>query len=162
MNATLTIASLPGGFDDSSIVRARTRGTVNVVVERDPRAMNRMDAATKLVHARLEEWGTETKAKEENGYPASTLLGRVIDHGPMGASQSGMGPTSLSEHVANVDAAVARLWGQGQRCIKRYYKSWEPPEVMAQKEGLKLRQFQEVLRRSRDLIGLWLDDVERK
>lgn len=134
---------------------------VEVQVERDPRAMNRMDPETKLVHAYLEQWGRETKDRPENGFPASTLLGRLIDQGPMGASQSGRPPTDLTPQSALIDAAVSRLWGIGKKCIKRYYQTWEPMDVMARKESISESHMKEVLRRSRHLIALWLEDARK-
>jgi hypothetical protein len=131
------------------------------VKERDPRAMNRMDPETKLVHAYLEQWGKETKDRDENGFPASTLLGRMIEQGPMGASQSGRPPTDLSPQSALIDTAVSRLWGIGKNCVKRYYRTWEPMDVMARKEGISESHMKEVLRRSRHLIALWLEDAKK-
>lgn len=121
--------------------------------------MNHMDPETKLVHAELEVWGRETRDRDENGLPKTTLLGRVIEQGPMGAGQTGRAPSDLSPRSARVDACVARLWKVGQRCIKRYYRYWEPMEVMAAKEGMSTGRMKEVLRRSRHLIGYWLAEI---
>lgn len=123
--------------------------------QRDPRAMNHMDPETKLIHADLEVWGKETRDRAENGLPAVTILGRLIDQGPMGAGQTGRPTSDLSPRSALIDACVARLWGIGKRCIKRYYQSWEPMEVMARKEGISVSQMKDVLRRSRWLINSW-------
>lgn len=125
---------------------------------RDARAMNRMDPDTKLIHAYLEQWGRETRDSLARS-PVS-ILGRLIEQGPMGAPQPGKPPTDLSERSQVIDACVCRLWGTGQRCIKRYYQSWEPLEVMAKKENMRATQMKEVLRRSRFLILSWLSDKQ--
>jgi hypothetical protein len=158
MNAALIQTEiLPGGIP-VRIARAKP-----IVVEvRDRRAMNHMDPETKLTHAELEVWGRETRDGTENGLPGTTLLGRVIEFGPMGAGQGGRGPSDMSERAARVDACVARLWQIGQRCIKSYYRSSEPLQVLARREGITERHFQEVLRRSRWLIGSWLRELTTK
>lgn len=155
MNAVMETEILPGGIP-IRVARAKPQVTL---AERDRRAMNHMDPETKLTHAELEAWGRETRDRDENGLPGTTLLGRVIEFGPMGAGQGGRGPTDLSARAARVDACVARLWKVGQRCVKRYYTSSEPVAVMARKEEMSERRFQEVLRRSRWLVGSWLHDL---
>ena len=121
--------------------------------------MNHMDPETKLTHARLEKWGRETRDRAENGFPAMTLLGRVIEQGP-GAGQPGRPISDLSPESAKVDACVARLWKRAQRCVRHYYCHWEPVEVMARKESVSVSQFKEILRRARWLIGSWLEDIK--
>jgi hypothetical protein len=135
---------------------------VQTQFQRDARAMNHMDPDTKLIHADLEVWGRETRDREENGLPAVTILGRLIDQGPMGAGQTGRPISDLSPRSALIDMCVARLWKVGQCCIKRYYRSWEPMEIMAKKEGISVSKMKEVLRRSRWLISSWVSDEERK
>jgi hypothetical protein len=131
-------------------------------VERDPRAMNRMDPATKLVHARLEEWGRFARDRGIQGYPRQSLTEKAAQYGKLGIPQESnyRAEPTMPERIANVDGAICRLWGVGQRCVKRYYTTWEAPEVMAKMEKMELRRFQEVLRRSRELIGMWLADIE--
>ena len=146
------------------VVRAGARTKVEVECERDPRTMNRMDPATRLVHARLEEWGKWARDRGIQGYPRQSLTEKAAQYGKLGIPQESNYRTEplMPEDISNVDSSVSRLMGVGQNCVKRYYTEWQPPEVMAQQEGLTLRRFQEILRRSRELIGLWLDDLERK
>lgn len=159
MNAALLATQiLPGGIS----IRVARAEPIAASEPRHRRAMNHMDPETKLVHAELEVWGRETRDRDENGLPGTTLLGRVIEFGPMGAGQGGRGPSDLSPRAARVDACVAKLWGIGRSCVKRYYTSSEPVSVMARKEGISERRFQEVLRRSRWLIGTWLNEIAIK
>lgn len=118
------------------------------VVMRDVR-MNRMDGETKIVHERLEAWGRWARDSEVRAWPKTTLLGRVIEQGPMGASQQGKPPINIPDQVAVVDAAVCRLGAIDRGVIQTYYLRWEPIEVMARRHKMRVRQFQNVLRRAR-------------
>lgn len=159
LNAVMQVENLSSGV---SIRIGRFKAHRDQAVTRDPRALNHMDPDTKLIHAYLEQWGKETKDRDENGLPATTLLGRVIEQGP-GAGQTGRPPSDLSPRSAVIDALVGRLWHIGQRCIKRYYQYWEPMEVMARREEISVSRMKEVLRRSRWLLNSWLPaDFERK
>lgn len=127
--------------------------------ERDPRYLNHMDPDTKRVHVRLEEWGKWARDTEVRPWPRRTLLGRIMDQGASGAGQS-QAPISIPNTVAAVDAAVARLGAIDRSVVQTYYLRWEPPEVMARRLSMRVRQFQSVLRRARWRIGGYLDAVE--
>lgn len=127
--------------------------------ERDPRYLNHMDPETRRVHARLEEWGRWSRDAEVRPYPAVTLLGRVIEQGISGASQS-RPPIAMPDAVAVVDAAIGKLGAIDKRVVQTYYLRWESPEVMARRLQMRLRQFQAVLRRARWRIGGFLDAAE--
>lgn len=122
---------------------------------------NRMDPDTKLVHVRLEEWGRWAKDSEIRAWPAITLLGRVIEQGGVAAGQSGKPPVSMPEGVAIVDAAVSRLGAIDRGVIQTYYLRWEPIESMAKRHHMRIRQFQNVLRRARWRILGYLDAGDR-
>lgn len=132
----------------------RATAQVGVHIERDRRVMNHMDPQTKEMHALLEQWGRETRDRPENGLPAVTLLGRVIEQGP-GAGQPGRPPCDLSPRSAVIDALVSRLWAANREAIKLYYQRWEPMEVMARNLGVSSSQLKERLRRSRWLLASW-------
>lgn len=128
--------------------------------ERDSRCMNHMDPETKLVHARLEAWGRWSRDAEVRPFPRVTLLGRVIEQGASGASQAGRPPIDMPDDIARVDAAVARLGAIDKRVVQTYYLRWEPIEVMARRNKMRVRQFQNVLRRARWRIGGYLAATE--
>jgi len=137
----------------------------NTVVERDPRAMNRMDPATKFIHSLLEQWGKEVRERDAGSLPPNTLLGRVIEQGPSGAIQAGRPPVSLSLQSEHIEACWLKLWKKGQRCIKRYYTNWAPMEVMAKDEHMSVASMKAHLHRSRLLIDVWYSELvkaERK
>lgn len=110
---------------------------------------NRMDPEVKLVHARLEQWARWARDQEANAWPTTTLLGRVIEQGTDGAGQQGRPPISIPDAVAVTDAAVCSLGAIDREVIKTYYLRWEPIEVMARRHQMRVRQFQNLLRRAR-------------
>lgn len=128
-------------------------------VMHDVRA-NRMDPDTKLVHSRLEEWGRWAKDSEIRAWPAMTLLARVIEQGEVAAGQQGRPPVCMPPAVAIVDAAVCRLNATDKGVIQTYYLRWEPIEVMARRHHMRVRQFQNVLRRARWRILGYIDAKE--
>jgi hypothetical protein len=128
---------------------------------RNPQSINAMDDDTKAVHYRLEQWGKWSKDGEVRAWPSITPMGRMVEEGPHGAGQVGKPPISMPEPIAEVDAAVARLGQIDQRVIKQYYRYWEPTEVMARRLGMRKRQFENVLRRSRWRILGFLDALQK-
>lgn len=131
----------------SGVTNYRRHSMSAVMIERDPRAMNRMDPETKIVHARLERWGKWAK-ENYNAWPAVTLLGRIVEQGP-GASQQGRPPVSMSEEDAQTDAAVAKLGEIDRKVIIEYYTKWRDIETAARNCRMRVRQFHSVLRRAR-------------
>jgi hypothetical protein len=133
-----------------------------VMSERSTKAMNHMDPDTKFVHARLEEWARWAKESEIRAWPSITLLGRVIEQGPTGSGQSGRPPTDMPEQVASIDRAVCKLGDIDRGVVRTYYLKWEPINVMARRNSMRVLQFQRVLRRARWRIMGYLDAVEVK
>lgn len=131
----------------------------NVVIDqvsRDKRRVNHMDPETRIVHSRLEAWGAWAKDSELRAWPAATLLGRIIDHQPTGAAQSGRPPVAMPDDIAAVDAAVCRLCAIDRQAVQRYYIKWGPIESHARAMHMRPRQYQNVLRRARWRLGLFL------
>jgi hypothetical protein len=125
----------------------------------DARRINHMDPETKAVHARLESWGRWAKEKGVSGWPERTLLGRLIDGEELvGAAQS-KPPIAMPDDVAVTDRAVAHLGVIDRRVIETYYLQWEPVEVMARRNSMRVRQFQNVLRRARWRISGFLGAI---
>lgn len=127
-------------------------------MSRDKRRVNHMDPETRLVHARLESWGAWAKDSEVRAWPAVTLLGRIIEQGA-GAGQSGKPPINMPADIAATDAAVCRLGDIDKRAIKLYYVKWQPVENLARLMHMRTRQYQNVLRRARWRIGLFLGEI---
>lgn len=127
--------------------------------DRDVRA-NRMDPETKIVHERLEGWGRWARDSEIRAWPQATYLHRWSEQGIHGASQQGKPPIAMPEAVAVVDAAVCSLGAVDKAIIQTYYLRWEPIEVMARRHHMRVRQFQNVLRRARWRILGYIDARE--
>jgi len=132
---------------------------VAVVVERDRRTMNNMDGETRALHIRLEQWGRETR-ESLHGYPALTLLGRLIEQGANGAAQTGRPPVSLSESAARADSCVAKLCQTDQKALRLYYQQEMAMETLASRLSMRTRQAQNVLRRARWRFGAHLAVIE--
>lgn len=126
-----------------------------IVEEVDRRRVNHMDPETKLVHARLEAWGSWAKDAELRAWPAVSLLGRMVDQ-QTGAAQSGKPPISMPDEIAATDAAVCRLCDIDKRAVHLYYVRWQPIEVLAKRMRMRSRQFQNVLRRARWRLAIHL------
>lgn len=160
---TLTIRALRAPIKiDYKIVPTNvyeSLSTETASAERDKRTMNNMDPETKAVHIRLERWGSETRGGL-NGYPSVTLLGRLIEQGPMGAGQQGRPPVELSESSAHVDSCVGKLCQIDQRALRYYYQRQIPREVLAKLMSMRVRQAQNVLRRARWRVQAHLAAME--
>jgi hypothetical protein len=130
-----------------------------VMTERDPRSMNHMDPDTKFVHARLEEWAKWAKDPGIAGYPHQSLTEKAATYGRLGIPQEPLHKPEamMPDHVAVVDAAVARLGDIDRGVVRTYYLKWEPVNVMARHHKMRVLQFQRVLRRARWRIMGFLD-----
>jgi hypothetical protein len=130
--------------------------TINL---RSPRAMNHMDAETKLVHARLEEWAKWAKDKSIAGFPTQSLTEKAAQYGRLGIPQESnyRAEPSMPERVAVVDAAISRLDPEGKLVIRAYYLTWQPQSVMARQVRLSERAFRLALQRARWRITGFLD-----
>lgn len=133
--------------------------------QRSPRAMNRMDPDTKLVHARLEEWARWAKDIGIAGYPRQSLTEKAATYGKLGIPQEPLHKPEpmMPDHVARVDAAVCRLRAVDQKALRLYYLNWDAPESLARKmdRSMRWRQYLNIVRRARELVGAYLDAVER-
>lgn len=126
---------------------------------RDPRAFNRMDAETKLIHARLEEWANETKRfMEARGYPRESYYHKWAALGI--APNPGHEP-EMSQRAANVDGAVTKLGVIDKSVIWRYYMQWRPVGIWKQLSGIESEhKFNIVLKRARWRVDGYLSAIE--
>jgi DNA-directed RNA polymerase specialized sigma24 family protein len=129
----------------------------NELQSRDARRVNHMDPETKIVHGMLEAWGAWAKDSEIRAYPAATYLHRWAKEGIHGASQEGRPPVSMPDEIAAVDAAVCRLNATDKKAVQIYYIKWQSAEVSARAMHMRVRQYQNVLRRARWRLALFLN-----
>jgi hypothetical protein len=130
---------------------------MGVRMERDGRAMSNMDQESKEVHLLLEAWGAWSRDAYPRPFPEVSVIGRMIKYGALGASQEGKPPIAMPDPIARVDAAVARLGDIDKKVVQSYYLHWDPPESCAKRCHMRLRMFQNVLRRARWRIRINLD-----
>ncbi len=129
-------------------------------VRDDKRVMNHMDAETKLVHIRLEAWGRWNRGGMPREWPEVSMMGRIAEYGPNGASQQSAPPVSMSDDMARLDAAVTRLGDIDKRAIRSYYFHDDAVETLARRMKMRPRQFQNVLRRARWRLAAFLSALE--
>lgn len=127
-------------------------------IERDTRVMNRMDPETRVIHARLEEWARWAKDHGIAGYPRQSITEKAAKYGKLGIPQEPLHKPEprMPDVVAAVDAAISKLCEIDKGAVRTYYLSWEPMESMAKRHRMRARQFQNVLRRARWRIAIYL------
>jgi hypothetical protein len=131
------------------------------LVERSPRSMNNMDAETKLIHARLEEWSKATKRyMEARGYPREShyhkwaLLGIAPNPGH---------EAPLPDREAHVDTAVTKLGAIDRSVIWRFYMEWRPVKIWERIPGVASEhKFNVVLKRARWRVDGYLSAIEAR
>lgn len=136
------------------------RSHPEVIVRDTRRTMNHMDADTKVIHARLEAWGRWARDTGIRAWPERTILDRLSKEGVTGGVKGTKPPISMPDDIAAIDGAVARLNETDKKAIQTYYIRWEAIDVSARRCSMRVRQFQNVLRRARWRICLML--VERQ
>lgn len=91
------------------------------------------------------------------GWPARTLLARIMDQGIRGAAQSGCRLVEADEMMELVERAVLRLTPKERETICRHYFYWQPPEVSARYCGMNPNYFGVVLHRARRRVRDYLE-----
>lgn len=119
----------------------------------EKRAMNSMDAETKIAHLRLEAWGNWSKTNPElRPYPVATLMHRMAEQGPQGAAQtSGRGatPVSMPDAIRVTEVAVLSLPAVDRTVVAAYYLEWAPMEALANRLRMSEGRFKQTLNRAR-------------
>lgn len=93
------------------------------------------------------------------GWPRRTLLARMIELGPTGASSRGPpGPTPDPPHaIAIIDCAVSRLTLTERRCVSRHYnadgRGFRSPASNARLLDLSASQYRSHLSRAKRRIA---------
>lgn len=85
--------------------------------------------------------GARKMAKELN-WPASTVLARIIEYGPLGASNSGKPPTALSSDEEEIDKILSKMPPQLKKVIVTHYTLlWLPKEEKAKECGISMSTY---------------------
>ncbi len=94
------------------------------------------------------------------GWPARTLLARIMEQGIRGAAQSGSRLVEADELMELVERAVLRLAPKERETICRHYFYWQPPEVSARYCGMNSNHFGVVLHRARRRVRDYLEGAK--
>jgi DNA-directed RNA polymerase specialized sigma24 family protein len=122
-----------------------------------------MDGETKLIHLRLEAWGEWSKSNPElRAFPEATLLHRVAECGPQGASQGSRPPVTMPEAVEVTELAINRLGEIDRKVVKAYYLDWAPVELLARRCHMRIKEFENVLKRARWRVGGYVSGYEER
>lgn len=111
--------------------------------------------------AALEAWARWAHGVLDGlGWPARTLLARIIDQGIRGAAQDGSRLVEADETMEQVERAVLRLTPKERETIFRHYFYWQPPEVSARYCGMSANHFAVVLHRARRRVHDYLEGAK--
>lgn len=94
------------------------------------------------------------------GWPARTLLARIIEQGIRGAAQEGCRLVEADDAMEMVERAVLRLTEKERETICRHYFYWQPPEVSARYCGMSANYFAVVLHRARRRVRDYLEGAK--
>jgi DNA-directed RNA polymerase specialized sigma24 family protein len=108
------------------------------------------------VDALLEQWARWGKQGSGLGFPAITLLGKVMEQGFAGAAQPGPVP-EMDETVQITERAVLRLKEIRRRVIVKHYLYWQPIEVSARYCHMSPGRFRTILHDARRQIADYVD-----
>jgi hypothetical protein len=113
------------------------------------------------IHERLQDWGRDVGGRYSVGdWPAATLLSRLIEFGPMGASQAGA-PAPLGDpRIVETERAVMALPSRYRAAVVAFYASATRfnTSLCARRARLSNRQFQDVLKHARVMLGDLLEN----
>lgn len=120
-----------------------------------------MDADIAYADCALDAWASWVR-ELLRGYPAATLLGRIIDQGVSGAAQSGHVLNGMPEQVLATDKAVAHLDVIEKHVVMVYYLTYADSEVKAEECGCSQRTFfRRVARAQKSVYRLLCDGTGR-
>lgn len=112
--------------------------------------------ADAAIHDRLVDWGRAVGGRQLAGdWPSTTLLGRLIEFGPMGAGQPGA-PMPLGDPaIVDTEHAVARLPLRYRKAIVDFYASVNRlnTSICARRARCSNRQFQDLLKHARIMLS---------
>ena len=115
-----------------------------------------VSAALEYADAALERWARWGRdATSGLGWPAATILARVIEQGFTGAAQSGA-PEPVDDLVDATEKAVLALSPPHRAVVVRAYTHREPPEASARSMRIPPADFSRKLHQARRQVGWYL------
>lgn len=118
--------------------------------------------ADAAIHDRLVDWGRAVGGRQLAGdWPSTTLLGRLIEFGPMGAGQPGALAPLGDPVIVDTEHAIARLPQRYRKAIVDFYASVNRlnTSLCARRARCSNRQFQDLLKHARMMLS---DDFSRR
>jgi len=116
------IACWSGATDESTLQGFNMSAVMGMSENRTLR-----NGVPKEVDWRLEEWARwRGKVGQEMGWPAETLLARIVEYGPLGAGSAGKPPIEMPAPVAEIDKILAKMPETLRLVIICYYTTWQP------------------------------------
>lgn len=115
-----------------------------------------------VVDERLMAWGRWARNDGFGvGWPAITILGRVIEQGAEGSSQQGRPPATIPEPIAQTDAAVGKLNADRRAVVfVRYvYFASLPSEYQRAKLRMSKYRWDAHLKLAREQVKAALDEM---
>lgn len=108
------------------------------------------------IHDRLVDWGRAVGGRQVAGdWPSTTILGRLIEFGPMGAGQAGSTGPIGDPAIVDTEHAVARLPARYRRAVVDFYAGANRLNVSicARRARCSNRQFQDLLKHARIMLS---------
>lgn len=114
-------------------------------------------------HAALEAWARwANSAFSGLGFSPLNIIARLIELGPLGASQSfGPVPVEIDRTCEIVDRAISRLDPVEREVIYRTYLYNDAAQVTAAKCRLTYGYYREVLAKARQRVGDYINGAKR-
>lgn len=157
MNAMLQTEILSDGRE---IRIARAKPHVEIQIRQDGRNHPRLDGINADADVALEAWARWAKrVLGELGWPAWTLVARVIEFGVSGAAaRNGIAGQIEADNLCEmVERIVMRLKEIDRRVVVLQYMRWQPIEVSARQCSMTPGRFRTVLCRARREVGHCLE-----
>lgn len=118
----------------------------------------RLEGQMAEVDAALEAWARWAhSALSGLGWPAWTVIARVMEFGVNGAAHRHSAVCAPDEFCETVERAVIRLKAIERRVILEHYFTWQPVEITSKRCHMTAGRFRTVLHRARRSVGDYLD-----
>ena len=109
-----------------------------------------------IVDLRLQAWGREQSGGLPGlGYPAVSVIGRLIEYGPMGAGAHVVATPQADPAISEIDRIVAQLTPRYRRVLRAWYTGHTSYNrtVAARQARLEPWSFDEYLRHARGQVA---------
>src|SRR5687767_37838 len=120
-----------------------------------------MDSDIAYADCALDAWASWVR-EILSGYPAATLLGRIIEQGVSGAAQPGNQLDGMPDEVLATDRAVGRLDVIEKEVVMVYYLTYADSDIKARECGCSRATFFRRIARAQKNVYELLQGETRK